>query len=249
MYSKVLICFLIVSQSVSAQYFRWAKSMGSNNVDVSRFVAVDGSGNVYTTGYFQNTADFDPGLGTSFLSSQGGNDIYISKLDANGNFVWARRIGGWGDDYGLALTLDNSGNVFVTGSFQGTNVDFDPGPGFFPLTAPNGGGGPTSDAFVLKLDGSGVFQWARRLGGNADDQSFGITLDNQGNVLTTGYFQWTADFDPGAGTNNLTSAGSDDIFVSKLNGLGNFVWARRIGGTNQDRGYALATDASTNIVV
>lgn len=223
--------------------------MGSNNVDVSRFVAVDGSGNVYTTGYFQNTADFDPGLGTSFLSSQGGNDIYISKLDANGNFVWARRIGGWGDDYGLALTLDNSGNVFVTGSFQGTNVDFDPGPGFFPLTAPNGGGGPTSDAFVLKLDGSGVFQWARRLGGNADDQSFGITLDNQGNVLTTGYFQWTADFDPGAGTNNLTSAGSDDIFVSKLNGLGNFVWARRIGGTNQDRGYALATDASTNIVV
>ena len=245
---RFIVFFLVFLTTVQAQYFRWAKSMGSNNVDVSRAVAVDGSGNVYTVGYFQNSADFDPGLGAFNLTSQGGNDLYISKLDANGNFVWARRIGGWGDDYAFGLTIDNSGNLFVTGSFEGT-VDFDPGPGNFPLTAPNGGGGFTSDAFVLKLDGQGIFQWARRIGGNGDDQSFGISLDSQGNVLTTGYFQWTADFDPGAGTNNLSSAGSDDIFVSKLNGLGNFVWARRIGGTNQDRGYALSTDASTNIAV
>src|SRR3989304_4344772 len=68
--------------------------------------------------------------------------------------------------------------------------------------------------------------WAKSMGGASDDRGYSIAIDGSGNVYTTGYFWGTADFDPGAGTYNLTPAGgSQDIFVSKLNGPGNFGWA------------------------
>ena len=86
---------------------------------------------------------------------------------------------------------------------------------------------------------SGNFVWARRLGGTSDDQGFSIVVDGSGNVYTTGFFDGTADFDPGAGTFNLTSAGGQDVFVSKLDSSGNFVWARQLGGTSSDQGLSI----------
>ena len=98
----------------------WAKSLGvhRNNIDSGNSIAVDASGNVYTTGYFEG-ADFDPGAGTFNLSSAGGQDVFVQKLDASGNFLWAKAF--WGgnnyDDYGLSIEVDTSGNVYTTGSF------------------------------------------------------------------------------------------------------------------------------------
>ena len=112
------------------------------------------------------------------------------------------------------------------GSFQGT-ADFDPGAGTFNLTSAG-----DYDIFISKLDSSGNFVWAKSLGGTGYDVSYGIALDSGGNVYTTGSFSGTVDFDPGAGTFNLTSAGTGDIFVSKLDSNGNFVWARSLGGTS-----------------
>ena len=94
---------------------------------------MDASGNVYTTGYFQGTVDFDPGAGTFNLTSAGLQDIFISKLDAAGNFVWAKQLGGTLNDVGYSIALDTSGNVYTTGFFRDT-VDFDPGAGTFNLT-------------------------------------------------------------------------------------------------------------------
>ena len=112
-------------------------------------IAVDSSGNVYTTGYFQGTVDFDPGTGTSNLTSAGSADVFVSKLDSSGNFVWAKRFGGVSNDYGYSIAVDSSGNVYTTGYFEGT-ADFDPGAGTSNLT-PAGG----ADVFVLKLTSSG----------------------------------------------------------------------------------------------
>ena len=184
-------------------------------------VSVDSSGNVYSTGWFNGTADFDPGAGTFNLinSGQFGADIFISKLDSDGNFVWAKGMGGTTSDVGYGISIDASGNVYTTGSFGGT-ADFDPGAGTFNLTSSGG-----SDIFINKLNNNGDFVWAKAMGDASDDFGNAISVDSSGNIYTTGSFQGTVDFDPGdVGTSNLTSAGFEDIFISKLAGTDSFSW-------------------------
>ncbi|MBK7651576.1 MAG: hypothetical protein IPJ20_13745 [Flammeovirgaceae bacterium] len=152
--------------------------------------------NVYYTGQFFGTVDFNPGPGTSNMTSAGGYDFYIGKLDASGNFLWAKSLGGLNPDVSYSIDVDALGNVFASGGFNGT-VDFNPGPGTNNLTS-NG----SEDVFVLKLDPSGNFSWARSFGGNNFDSANSIKVDNLGNIITLGTFEGTADFDPGAGINN-----------------------------------------------
>ena len=232
---------IFVSKLDASGNYAWAKAMGWTSQDEGRAIAVDGSGSVYTTGRFQGTADFDPGVGTANLTAAGGNDIFVSKLDASGDYVWAKAMGGVSADYGNSIAVDGSGSVYTTGRFQGT-VDFDPGAATANLTAAG-----ANDIFVSKLDASGDYVWARRMGGTLLDEGQAIAVDGSGNVYTTGLFQGTVDFDPGAGTANRTSAGADDIFVSKLDASGNFVWAKAMGGTAGDYGYSIAVDGSGNV--
>lgn len=103
------------------------------------------------------TADFNPGTGTANLTTAGQSDIYISKLDADGNFLWAKRIGGNSWDDGSGISLDATGNIYVTGHFSGT-VDFDPGAGTANLTSAG-----NYDIFICKLDAAGNFLWAKKL--------------------------------------------------------------------------------------
>ncbi len=234
----LLLCLCLQSQ---AQSFVWAKSMGGTANDEGRSTATDIFGNVYTTGYFQGTVDFDPGTGVSNLTSAGGLDVFVSKLDASGNFLWARRIGGTSDDVGQRMVVDAFGTIHIIGRFQGT-VDFDPGAGVFNLTSVGSG-----DIFVLKLDESGNLIWARSMGGTEFDDGLGIVLDASRNIYITGYFRETADFDPGAAVLNLTSAGDADIFVSKLDASGNLIWARRMGGIGPDFGYGIGVDILGNV--
>jgi len=222
----------------------WAKRMGGTSTTMNELgtsLAVDGSGNVYTIGTFAGTADFDPGAGTSNLASAGAEDIFVQKLDASGNLVWAKKMGGTGYDYGESLAVDGAGNVYTTGYFAGT-ADFDPGVGVYNLTS---GGG--DDFFVQKLDVNGNLVWAKRVGGAGREAGNSIAVDGSGNVYTTGNFDFTADFDPGAGTSNLSTLGNNDIFVQKLDVNGNLVWANRMGGTMHDFGQSLAVDGAGNI--
>lgn len=202
-----------ISKLNSDGSFAWVKTITSTATnDASIYgLATDSSGNVYITGVFDGTLDFDPGTGIANLTSSGGIDIFISKLDSNGNFSWAKRIGGIDDEFALDMTRDSNGNLYLTGYFEGT-VDFDPSIGTFNLTST----GTYSDTFVTKLDSNGNYVWAKRLGGDASSGK-GITVDNNGYVYTTGYYEATADFNPSSAVNSSTSAGSDDIFISKLN--------------------------------
>ncbi len=242
-----IVAFLLVcgtkcfSQETVA--LKWARKIGGTTNDLGRSITTDVSGNVYATGDFRGTVDFDPGAGVFNLTSQGLSDIFVSKLDANGNFVWAKAMGGPSGDGGNSVVVDASGNVYTTGTFRFT-ADFDPGPSVFNLIDPAGAGG--QDIFVSKLDASGNFIWAKQLGGPEGDNSSSIAVDDLGNVLTTGYFQLTADFDPGPATFNLTAAAAD-IFVSKLDALGNFVWAKAMGGTGVSEGRSITTDLSGNV--
>ncbi len=221
----------------------WAKRVGGTQDELIYANAIDGSGNVYLTGSFQGTADFDPGPGVFNLTAPGGfiDDIFILKLDPDGNFLWAKRIGASGLDFGQSIAVGPSG-VVTTGSFEGT-VDFDPGAGTAFLAAPAG----QDEIFILKLDANGNFVWTKRMGGSNGDFGRSITLDASENVYSTGFFRGTADFDPGPATFNLTDAGNSDIFVSKLDASGNFVWAKRMGGTDSEGGYGIKVDIAGNV--
>ena len=226
-----MLALISLSHVTNAQSpnWLWAKRMGGTSSDVGQSIAADptGSGDVYTTGYFTGTVDFDPGAGVFNLTAAGLWDIFISKLDGSGNFVWAKAMGGPGNHEGVSVAIDPaSGAIYTTGFFSAT-VDFDPGVGVFNLTSAGSG-----DIFISKLDTSGNFVWAKQMGGTAYDKCYSIAIDTagSGDVYTTGVFEGTADFDPGAGTFNLTPAGSSDIFISKLDSSGNFVWAKSLGG-------------------
>lgn len=238
----LLICCLALYTS-NAQTYQWAKSFGATDDDMSKSIAVDGSGNVYTTGFFTGTVDFDPGPGISNLTCAGDKDIFISKLDAMGNFLWAKSMGGINIDWGNSIALDGAGNVYTTGFFEGS-ADFDPGAGSNILSTTGVG---DFDLYISKLDPAGNFVWAKSIGATSNDEGRSIAVDGAGNVYTTGYFQGNVDFDPGVGTNYLTGVGSPDIFISKLDAAGNFVWAKSMGGVASDWGVSIVVDRSGNI--
>ncbi len=245
---------VFVAKFTSAGALAWVRQAGGsettgglqpNLTDTGRTVAVDADGNVYVTGEFLGTADFDPGPGVVQLVSGGSLDAFVWKLNRDGNFVWARRAGSGGRDHGNDLALDGQGNVYTVGYFQGT-VDFDPGPGTFPLTAAG-----TFDVYVSKLDRDGNFLWARRVGGGSgnfpEGSSPAVGVDGAGNVYAAGTFVGTVDFDPGANAVNLTSAGSEDAFIFKLDSGGNFLWARQVGRAGGFQSIqGLAVDSAGN---
>ncbi|WP_193172709.1 SBBP repeat-containing protein [Nisaea nitritireducens] len=221
----------------------WAKSVGGTSADDSKSIQVDSSGNSYVTGYFDGTVDFDPSGVTQNLTSAGGNDIFIAKYDSNGGLVWAKNLGGTGGDQGDSIQVDSSGNSYAAGNFQGTS-DFDPSGVTQNLTSAGG-----NDAFFAKYDSSGALVWAKNVGGTDYDAVNSIQVDSSGNSYVTGIFQGTADFDPDAGVTNLTSAGLYDTFIAKYDSSGGLVWAKNIGGTENDIGLSVAVDSSGNSYV
>ncbi|WP_118973970.1 T9SS type A sorting domain-containing protein [Taibaiella koreensis] len=216
----------------------WAKTLGNSVNERGRDIKVDRDGNVYITGFFQGTVDFDPGPGTHYLNSAGADDIFALKLDTDGNFMWANRAGGSSpyEEFGLGIALDTARNAYICGFFAGT-ADFD--------TINLSVAGGNLDAFVAKLDTGGHFAWAKVIGGPdiANNRAWGIGVDGASNVYVTGGFAGTI----GLGSLSLTSTGSVDIFVTKLNTNGNFIWAKNMGGTSLDFGNKLVVDAAGNI--
>lgn len=227
---------LVLPASAAEGDFAWAAGMGSVNDDFARDIVVDQAGNVYVTGAFQGTVDFDPGAGTFNLTAAGDSDVFVSKLSTNGDLVWARHFGGTGHDAGNGIFVDGEGCVYFTGVFSDT-ADFDPGVGVTALTSAGSG-----DVFVSKIDENGDLVWSNQLGGVNEDIGRAIAVDTAGNVFVTGEFQDTADFDPSASTFNLASNGSADIFTWKLNSNGELVWAKHFGGTSIDAGYGISVN-------
>lgn len=238
--TTTIIIFLLASCSsqLQAQSLSWAKGFGRGDVatltafginiaTITTALARDASGNVYTTGSFTGTADFDPGLGVFNLVSGGGTDVFISKLDPNGNFLWALKMGGAAAQIGLQIALDGAGNIYVSGYYRGT-PDFDPGASVFNITTSG-----NDDTFIAKLDPSGNFLWAKSMGGSAggDDRMINsLVADAAGNVYFTGLFMGSSDVDPNAGTFLLTNPLSSfhGVYVAKWDATGNFVWAKQL---------------------
>lgn len=229
-----LITFFLFTTVLYSQTYDWANSFGGSWQDFGNEIVVDNEGNSIVVGHFNNTVDFDPGNGTYNLTSSGASDIFILKLDTEGGLVWAKSIGGVTAESAKSSTVDDFGDILITGYFYDT-VDFDPGPNTYSLTS-NG----MQDIFILKLSNEGNFLWAKSMGAtNGSDIGNSIKTDIMGNVLVTGQFEETVDFDPSANIFNLSSIGNSDIFILKLDVEGNFSWAKNIGSSSSDYGHTI----------
>lgn len=221
--------------------FIWVKSIGDGLADIGFSIATDVSGNVYTTGTYQGTVDFDPGIGIFDITSVGEEDVFIQKLDADGNFIWAKSIGGANEEKVSSIKVDSDENIYIAGTFEGT-CDFNPEVPTFLQTSLG-----FFDNYILKLNSSGLFDWAITFGGTLGDAINDLELDNEGNLYSTGHYSSTVDFNPGVGVNSYTSMGILDVFIQKIDSEGGFIWAKSFGGSDQDRGYGINLDASNNV--
>lgn len=236
------LLFLLCTIPSFAQNLLWAKKIGALRPnDVAYGICSDKVANVITTGTFRDTADLDPSLSSQLFYGQGQEDVFITKLDSNGQFLWAHQIGGVQSDFGYAITTDKNKNIFVVGSFS-NRCDFNVG-GTSNMIISNG----SYDAFITKLSPNGNLLWTKTFGGTSAEEAFAITVKANGNIVVGGYFMSSTDFDPGAGNFTLTPQGIEDAFINELDSNGNFVQAFAISGPLKDCIYGLCCDANNNI--
>ena len=190
-------------------------------------VAIDSSDNIYITGTSQGANLFGKNV-----TSGTTDDIFVAKLNSSGVVQWVYAAGGTGRDRGRKIALDSSGNIYVTGYYWST-VDF-------------GGGNVTSngywDAFLLKLNSSGTFQWVKSYGSTLNDLGRDVAIDSNDNIYMLGNYRGTVDF--GGGDEN--GAVNGDIFLVKFNSSGVFQWVYTAGASAADDSRALALDSNDN---
>lgn len=224
----------------------WARSIGGALIQAGTAVNIDFNGNVYWVGSFEGTSDLNPNAGINNATSQGKNDIFIVKLDQNGFFYWGKSFGGTEIETARAVKVDNSGGVNIVGGFKGT-VDFDPGSNVFNITSTKNNGVFTYDGYVLKINSNGALTWVKAIQGIGDISISGVEAWNSSDIVCSGNFTETADFDPNAGVLNLSSAGSYDACMFKMSGTGTIIWAKRFGNTSYDDAPDLAIDLEQNV--
>lgn len=225
----------LMTLPATAQVLEWVGRVGGSGVDQALAMDIDPLDRLVSVGSFQSTVDFDPDLNfTDALSATGTYDLFVSWSTSGGAHVRAVHMGGTGEVWPAAVATDAQGNCFITGHFIGS-FDADPGPGVTNVVA----NGSNQDIFVVALDSTGGLLWAAGLGANLNDRGTAIAVDDAGGVLVGGWFNNAVDFDPGAGTATLSSAGGSDAFVLKLSASGAYQWAHRFGSTSGDEVHAL----------
>ncbi|MBL7932967.1 MAG: SBBP repeat-containing protein [Bacteroidia bacterium] len=243
---------IFVSKLDSSGNYVFAKTIGSSGYNYGKCIKLDSVGNIYSTGNFGGGCDFDPGPGYAPLTASCAAVAYVLKLDPLGNYVWAKQLGGYSGTDGMSLALDSQGNVYATGDYgmyPGTG-DFDPGPGTFYLNSVG-----QTDIYIVKLNPSGGFLWAKSIGGPSYDYPNSIAIDQHNHVFTTGSFQISADFDPGVSVVSFTAPGAtathspNNIFISELSSAGAYIWAFSIGLQGQDSGNGICVDKDNNLYI
>jgi hypothetical protein len=191
----------------------WTRQFGSDMTDLAGGVATDGSGNVIVVGHT------DRGFDAGYL------DVYVRKLDPDGEVVWTREFGSDSTDHGVGAATDGTGSVFVAGNTIGAIVS---------------GGGGDWDVWVRKYDPAGEVEWTRQFGTGTYDQVRAIATDPSGNLVLSGETQ---------GDLAGPVAGPTDVWVRVYNSAGDIVWTRQFGSDSFDAAGGVTADADGLITV
>lgn len=211
----------------------WALRSGEANDQRAFSVAVDSAGNALVTGFFKGSLGFPGGT----LTSAGGADVFLVKLDSAGTYVWGKAFGDQGDQYGASVAVDSSGNVLVTGRFSGA-IDLGGG----ALVSAGG-----TDVFLAKLSTDGAYIWSKVFGGSGDQWGASVKSDVAGNVVLAGYLSGTGSIDFGGGS--IEAINGSNGFTAKLDAIGTHLWSKGFGVQSGALAYDLAVDGAGNAIV
>lgn len=216
--------------SPSGQWL-WVRQVGSLFKDSAVDISIDSKDNLFVAGYFGGTVVF----GTTTLTAVGGVDVFVGGMGTNGRWQWASKAGGISSDRASGVAPDGQGGAYVAGNFT-RSASF----GTTTLTSAG-----LNDIFVGHIDSSGDWQWAKKAGGQAADLGWGVASNSKGEVFVSGYFGGQAVF----GTTRLTSAGSADLFVAKLDAKGDWKWVQQGGSTSFDEARGLLAGDNGDVYV
>ncbi|MGL4595902.1 MAG: T9SS type A sorting domain-containing protein [Bacteroidia bacterium] len=224
----------------------WKKLIGySSNNEAIHGLAADAAGNIYATGFYMGTCNFDVGASNQSLTSVGSSDVFIAKYSPSGTLLNLLSIGGPNADGGKALCIDATGNIGLIGTFSGT-IDLDPGTGVSQFTALN-----AVNVFVIRFNSSLTHLWSISVGGaNTGEGAGRIACDASGNLFVCGSITSVTDFDQTAGVVSFPHAGQNDIFIASYSSLnGSLRWAKSMGTVGTDEGTDLDIDRYGNVFV
>lgn len=209
----------------------WGSAIGDAGDQRALGIAVDGDGNTLVTGSFAGSMT----IGAETLTSAGGLDIFVLKLDPKGALIWAESFGGALDQIGNAIAADSAGNVVVAGDLKGSMM-------FGGQTVASAG---LDDALVVKLDASGKPLWAKAFGDAASQSAKSVEVDKADNIVLFSSVEGTTSF----GGPGLTSAGAQDVVLAKLNQGGNHLYSKIFGGAGADAIGGVALDSAGYTII
>lgn len=244
LFSFIIISHLSFSQLETKNC--WNINLGGTLNDTHGAITADNNKNVFLTGSFQGiNIDFNPNDSNSFLmGASGASDIFLEKVDSNGKFIWVKKFGNFYGETPQAIATDSEGNIYLIGyyydqvNFNGTNPN-----GI--ITSINGG----SDIFILKLDNNGNFVWVKTIGGPELERVNSFVIDLNDNLYLTGSFEDSVNFSTNAVSNYITSKGSTDYFIQKLDKNGDVQWTNTGGNISYDRANDINVDSKGNVYV
>lgn len=213
--------------------------IGAAGSDFARAVATDAAGDAFVASYFSNTVDFDADSGNTSKIASGPYDIAVAKYASDGTFQWVYSIGGTDADVPYNIKVGADGYIYLTGYVTAGAI-------CNGHVLPNGGG---HDILLMRLTPAGTCDWAISVGGSGDDEGHDLALDANGDILVTGVFADTVDFDPTGGSAVLISRGGSDGFVARYGSDGSFKNVVQFGGLNDDAGNAIALRSDGDIIV
>jgi len=222
---------VFVAKYDSLGVFQWVVQGGGLGSNTCSGITTDLNNNIFISGWFAETMH----TGETIIESSGSYDMFVIKINPEGNVLWARKAGGESDDYANRITINMEGDVIVSGTFRNEML-------IGETTQIESLG--NRDIFIANYSNEGNFHWVKKFGGKCEDRAYGIECNTSGSIYFTGFFSGICFF----GDIELFSPSIISTFIAKLNPAGEIIWAKKAGGGANDfsRGFGLGVDDSGN---
>jgi hypothetical protein len=217
------------------------RTISSSNKCLFNTMEFDQQSNLYFTGNFQGSIDFDNGSGSQIVNSSGTSSMYLSKVDTGFSHIWA--YGSGAPSSRVALSVSSSGHLYYTGYYNFSR-DLEFGSGTQNFTSSG-----SSDVYVIKMDTAGATHWIKTFGGTGNETVRALEVTPQENLQIAGSFFGTVDIDPNSSVFNVTAVGQRDCYVLKLDSAGSFISGASFGSSDYDEVYEILVPSENEFYI